>query len=84
MSEQTCNSCGGQRLNDVARNVFVDGMSLPEISNLKIKDALDIIENMSLIGNKSEIAEKISREIILRLSFFAGCWSRLSKSLQRS
>ena len=44
-------------------------MSLPEISNLKIKDALDIIENMSLIGNKSEIAEKISREIILRLSF---------------
>ena len=44
-------------------------MSLPEISNLKIKDALDIIENMSLVGNKSEIAEKISREIILRLSF---------------
>ncbi len=69
VSEKTCNSCGGQRLNDVARNVFVDGMSLPEISNLKIKDALDIIENMSLIGNKSEIAEKISREIILRLSF---------------
>ncbi|GIR08665.1 MAG: hypothetical protein CM15mP19_04610 [Gammaproteobacteria bacterium] len=69
VSEKTCNSCGGQRLNDVARNVFVDGMSLPEISNLKIKDALDIIENMSLVGNKSEIAEKISREIILRLSF---------------
>ena len=69
VSEKTCNSCGGQRLNEVARNVFVDGMSLPEISNLKIKDALDIIENMSLIGNKSEIAEKISREIILRLSF---------------
>ena len=69
VSEKTCNSCGGQRLNEVARNVFVDGMSLPEISNLKIKDALDIIENMSLVGNKSEIAEKISREIILRLSF---------------
>ena len=69
VSEKTCNSCGGQRLNKVARNVFVDDMSLPEISNLKIKDALDIIENMSLIGNKSEIAEKISREIILRLSF---------------
>ena len=69
VSEKTCNSCGGQRLNEVARNVFVDGMSLPEISNLKIKDTLDIVENMNLIGNKSEIAEKISREIILRLSF---------------
>ena len=69
MSEKSCNSCGGQRLNEVARNVFVDGMSLPEISDLKIQDALEIIENINLEGNKSEIAEKISREIILRLSF---------------
>ena len=44
-------------------------MSLPEISDLKIQDALEIIENINLEGNKSEIAEKISREIILRLSF---------------
>ena len=69
VSEKSCNSCGGQRLNEVARNVFVDGMSLPEISDLKIQDALEIIENINLEGNKSEIAEKISREIILRLSF---------------
>ena len=44
-------------------------MSLPEISNLKIKDALDLIENLKLSGNKFEIAEKISKEISLRLSF---------------
>ena len=69
VSEKSCNSCGGQRLNRISRNVFVDDMSLPEISNLKIQDALEIIENISLEGNKSEIAEKISREIILRLSF---------------
>jgi len=69
VSEKSCNSCGGKRLNEVARNVFVDGMSLPEISDLKIQDALEIIENINLEGNKSEIAEKISREIILRLSF---------------
>ena len=69
VSEKSCNSCSGQRLNRISRNVFVDDMSLPEISNLKIQDALEIIENISLEGNKSEIAEKISREIILRLSF---------------
>ncbi len=69
VSEKSCNSCGGQRLNRTSRNVFVDDMSLPEISNLKIQDALEIIENINLEGNKSEIAEKISREIILRLSF---------------
>ena len=69
ISEKTCNSCKGYRLNKVARNVFVEDMSLPEISNLKIKDALDLIENLKLSGNKFEIAEKISKEISLRLSF---------------
>ena len=62
-------ACNGQRLNEVARNVFVDGMSLPEISSLKINDANEIIQNLNLDGNKSEIAEKISREISTRLSF---------------
>ena len=69
VSEKSCNSCNGERLNRISRNVFVDDMSLPEISNLKIQDALEIIENLNLEGNKSEIAQKISREIILRLSF---------------
>ena len=69
VSEKTCTSCNGQRLNEVARNVFVDGMSLPEISSLKINDANEIILNLNLDGNKSEIAEKISREISTRLSF---------------
>ena len=69
VSEKTCTTCNGQRLNEVARNVFVNGMSLPEISSLKINDANDIINNLDLDGNKFEIAEKISREISTRLSF---------------
>ena len=67
--KKTCTTCNGQRLNEVARNVFVDGMSLPEISSLKINDANDIINNLDLDGNKFEIAEKISKEISTRLSF---------------
>lgn len=69
ISEQTCITCNGFRLNKIARNVFVEDMSLPEINNLKILDALDLIKNLSLTGNKSEIAQKISNEIELRLSF---------------
>ena len=69
ISEKTCTSCNGYRLNSTARNVFVEDMSLPEISNLKISDALDLISNLKLSGNKFEIAEKISKEISLRLSF---------------
>ena len=69
ISEKTCETCNGERLNAISRNVFVDGMSLPEISGLKINDANDIIKNLNLEGNKFEIAEKISREITTRLSF---------------
>ncbi|RCL37936.1 MAG: excinuclease ABC subunit UvrA [SAR86 cluster bacterium] len=69
ISEQTCITCNGFRLNKIARNVFVEDMSLPEINNLKILDALDLIKNLSMTGNKSEIAQKISNEIELRLSF---------------
>ena len=68
VSEKTCTTCNGQRLNEVARNVFVDGMSLPEISSLKINDANDIINNLDLDGNKFEIAEKISKEIIGKIT----------------
>ena len=69
ISEKKCESCGGKRLNAVSRNVFVDGFNLPEISDLKIDDALEIINNLNLTGNKLEIAEKICKEISLRLSF---------------
>jgi len=69
ISEKTCETCKGQRLNEISRNVFVDGMSLPEVSELKIVDALEIVEDLNLEGNRSEIAEKICREITTRLSF---------------
>ena len=48
ISEKTCETCNGERLNAISRNVFVDGMSLPEISGLKINDANDIIKNLNL------------------------------------
>ena len=69
ISEKKCESCGGKRLNAVSRNVFVDGFNLPEISDLKIDDALEIVNNLNLTGNKLEIAEKICKEISLRLTF---------------
>ena len=48
ISEKTCETCKGQRLNEISRNVFVDGMSLPEVSELKIVDALEIVEDLNL------------------------------------
>ena len=36
LSYQPCPDCGGSRLNAAARNVFVDGHSLPEIAGLSV------------------------------------------------
>ena len=44
-------------------------MTLPEISELKICDSLDIISNLKFSGNKEEIANKIAKEILSRLTF---------------
>lgn len=68
-NNQPCAECNGTRLNAAARNVLIDGHSLPEISDLPIDECLTLFENLELTGAKAEIAEKILKEINQRLSF---------------
>ena len=60
MAEETCPECGGQRLKPEARAVTVGGRSLPEVSELSIRE---------LDGNSRIIAAQILREIDARLGF---------------
>jgi excinuclease ABC subunit A len=69
LAEQACPSCHGSRLKESARNVFVDGVTLPEVTRMSIVDAVRYYHSLQLTGNKAQIAEKILREIIQRLSF---------------
>ncbi|PIV32251.1 MAG: excinuclease ABC subunit UvrA [Lysobacterales bacterium CG02_land_8_20_14_3_00_62_12] len=69
ISEQPCKECGGQRLNRSARNVFVGERSLPELSALPIDAAMTFVSQLSLSGWRGEIAQKIVKEIALRLRF---------------
>ncbi|MFA0698146.1 excinuclease ABC subunit UvrA, partial [Vibrio sp. 10N.222.49.C9] len=62
-------SCDGTRLREEARNVFVQDTPLPNIVEMSISEALEFFENMSLEGQKAQIAEKIMKEINDRLSF---------------
>lgn len=71
ISTQKCSECGGTRLNEAARNVFVDGRSLPDITAMSIDDTLKFFEHLSLPGNKSVIGKKIIDEIKQRLSFLS-------------
>ena len=70
-SVQSCELCRGTRLNEAARNVFVQDHSLPAINSMSVTRALGFVGAMSLGGWRGEVAEKIVKEIGNRLQFLA-------------
>ncbi len=69
LSDKPCPACGGDRLNEAARNVFVGGRNLPELTRRSIRDAESWFRELDLPGHRGEIASKILKEIIDRLGF---------------
>lgn len=69
MNRQPCSSCHGSRLKESSRNVFINDVNLAYISELSISDAEQFFRNIQLQGQKAQIAEKILKEILERLSF---------------
>ena len=69
LSDKPCPDCGGDRLNEAARNVFVGGRNLPALTRLSIRDAESWFRELALPGHRGEIAAKILKEIVDRLGF---------------
>jgi excinuclease ABC subunit A len=69
LSQQHCSSCNGTRLRVEARNVFIQDTNLPAIAEMSIADAFGFFESLNLEGQRAQIAEKILKEIMDRLSF---------------
>ncbi|MEH6453801.1 MAG: excinuclease ABC subunit UvrA, partial [Psychromonas sp.] len=69
MNRQPCSSCSGSRLKEESRNVFINDVNLPYISQLSIAEAESFFTEIKLQGQKAKIAEKILKEIIERLNF---------------
>jgi excinuclease ABC subunit A len=70
-SSRACPECHGTRLNRAARNVFVDGKSIPEISALSVQRAMEFFAALKMAGWRGEIAVKIVKEIGDRLGFLS-------------
>ena len=69
LASRACPDCGGTRLNEQARNVFIAGRNLPAITHLPIGESHAFFRNLNLPGTQGQIADKILREIALRLEF---------------
>jgi excinuclease ABC subunit A len=69
LNNRVCPECGGTRLRREARHVTVAGRTLFELSALTLAHASQFFETLALTGNKQAIAEKIVREILVRITF---------------
>jgi excinuclease ABC subunit A len=64
-----CPDCAGGRLRQEARDVQLDGRTLPQICSLSIKDAADFFEALELSREQTTIADRILHEVRRRLRF---------------
>ncbi|HVE44528.1 MAG TPA: excinuclease ABC subunit UvrA [Gammaproteobacteria bacterium] len=66
---RSCENCKGTRLNQCALNVFVADKSLPDISSWAVSKSKAFFEKLHLPGYRGDIAVKIVKELVSRLSF---------------
>jgi excinuclease ABC subunit A len=66
---RNCEDCGGSRLNQAARHVFVADHNLPQLTALPIAESRAFFDGMQLEGWRGEIAQRLLREVCDRLRF---------------
>ncbi|HEY8049738.1 MAG TPA: excinuclease ABC subunit UvrA [Ramlibacter sp.] len=70
---QPCPECGGTRLRSEARHVKLgdgnDARTIYDVSHATLRESFEYFSHLKLKGAKAEIAEKVVREIGLRLKF---------------
>ncbi|MFT5235556.1 MAG: excinuclease ABC subunit A [Shewanella sp.] len=69
INTQTCQSCNGSRLREEARNVFINDLSMPQLTQWSIGETMEYFSTLQLTGKKAQIADKILKEVADRLGF---------------
>ena len=69
MREKPCNKCNGRRLKPEVLAITVSDVSIMDICELSIDDAIDFLGHIKLTDREKHIAEQILKEIMVRLSF---------------
>lgn len=70
MRERPCHACQGKRLKPEVLAITIDNLSIMDICDLSIDDALDLFtNNLKLDQQGTQISSQIFKEIIARLGF---------------
>ncbi len=71
MRERKCHACKGQRLKPVVLAVTVHDLSIMDICNLGVDDAIDLFNNLKFNDDEMMIAKLVLKEIMARLGFMS-------------
>jgi excinuclease ABC subunit A len=69
LSQKACTACNGARLNNSARNVFIEEIPIHNLTRYPIRQSLGFFNELNLPGKRGEISVKIIKEIRERLEF---------------
>ena len=69
MVSKACSSCNGQRLNEEALAVKINGLNISEFGDLSIRDAHAFISGLKLTSYQEDVSAQLRKEIIGRLTF---------------
>lgn len=69
MRERKCTACKGARLKPVVLAVTVNGLSIMDICNLDVANALDMIGQLEFSAEQQHIVKLVVKEIMARLGF---------------
>ncbi|MEE8423043.1 MAG: excinuclease ABC subunit UvrA [Thermodesulfobacteriota bacterium] len=69
MCEKRCPACSGSRLKERSLFIKVHGLSIYDIARKSIRDSLDFFQSLKFKGHEADVAYRILKEIIERLSF---------------
>jgi excinuclease ABC subunit A len=64
-----CRECGGSRLRQEARDIFIDGKNIAHVCRMTIQESHDFFSHLTLTPGQREIAERILVEIQSWLRF---------------
>ncbi|AAT27667.1 excinuclease ABC subunit UvrA [[Mycoplasma] mobile] len=71
MSEIQCSKCKGDRLNDYALAVQIEGLNISDFSKLSIEEGLSKILSLEISSFEKEVSTLIVNEIVNRLTFLS-------------
>lgn len=64
-----CKLCGGMRLRQEALAIKINGKNIAELSTISLDELKDFLSNLKLSSYESKVAERILKEIFIKLDF---------------